>query len=394
MLAAVRARVRDLQLPAAAREQRRKDHRDLLGNDPGATAAIQEGLGWLCRAQDFSKYLDGGVARHFSLLDGWSASYPETTGYIVPTMIVAARTYGRSEYRDRARRMLDWLVSIQLADGSFQGGLVDSKPVVGVTFNTGQILIGLAAGVTEFGHAYRKPMERAAEWLVRIQDADGCWRKGATPFAAPGVKAYETHVAWGLYEAARTGDYPEYSRAATANVHWALRSQQRNGWMENCCLTEPTRPLTHTLGYVLRGLIESYRFTADEQVLAACVRTADGLLDSMNSSGFLPGRLTSDWQPGANWSCLTGAVQIAACWFLLYEITGDSRYRDAARTANSYVRRTLDVTGPDSVRGGVKGSHPIDGDYGTWQYLNWACKFMVDANMLEVASTRKAGDRA
>jgi hypothetical protein len=52
--------------------------------------------------------------------------------------------------------------------------------------------------------------------------------------------------------------------------------------------------------------------------------------------------------------------------------------------ANSYVRRSLDTSGPPEVRGAVKGSFPIDGWYGKWQYLNWACKFMIDANRAEL----------
>lgn len=40
-------------------------------------------------------------------------------------------------------------------------------------------------------------MRRAADWLVETQDADGCWRRHPTPFAEPGEKVYETHVAWG-----------------------------------------------------------------------------------------------------------------------------------------------------------------------------------------------------
>ena len=36
--------------------------------------------------------------------------------------------------------MLDWLVSIQMPSGAFQGGTIGESPVVPVTFNTGQIL--------------------------------------------------------------------------------------------------------------------------------------------------------------------------------------------------------------------------------------------------------------
>jgi hypothetical protein len=68
---------------------------------------------------------------------------------------------------------------------------------------------------------------------------------------------------------------------------------------------------------------------------------------------------------------------------MLYRYTGERRYRDAAYRANRFVRRSVDVRGPDEIRGGVKGSHPVDGAYGRYQYLNWAVKFTIDAQLLE-----------
>ena len=68
---------------------------------------------------------------------------------------------------------------------------------------------------------------------------------------------------------------------------------------------------------------------------------------------------------------------------LLYRATGEQRYLDAARRANAYVRRTIRHDGPPETRGAVKGSFPVDGNYGSYEYLNWAVKFAVDANMLE-----------
>src|SRR5262245_1196481 len=85
------------------------------------------------------------------------------------------------------------------------------------------------------------------------------------------------------------------------------------------------------------------------------------------------------------WACLTGSAQIASCWLILYQHTDDVRYRDAAYVANRYVRRTLKVDGPPETRGAIKGSFPVDGDYSPYQYLNWACKFFIDANLLEQA---------
>lgn len=92
------------------------------GGDPGIDAAITAAIRWLCHAQDCSASHDGGVARHYSLLDGWATSYPETTGYIVPTILDCANDLRSVSLRERARQMLDWLISIQLPNGGFQGG--------------------------------------------------------------------------------------------------------------------------------------------------------------------------------------------------------------------------------------------------------------------------------
>lgn len=377
-------RVRDnLALPAAAKSAAGRDRRSLVVNDAGIDRTVAAALDWFGAAQDNSNSNDGGIARHYSVISGWGASYPETSGYIVPTLLRGQPGNPDSSYRERGRRVLDWLVSIQLPGGGFQGGTIGQTPVVPVTFNTGQILIGLASGVAELGEAYRPSMRAAADWLVQTQDPDGAWRKHATPFAEPGEKAYETHVSWGLLEAARVDPDRGYGEAAARNIHWALTKQRPNGWFADCCLNDPEHPLTHTIGYVLRGIIEGYRFNGEESLLAAALKTAAGPLSALRPDGFLPGRLSADWSAAANWACLTGSVQIAHCWLLLYQINGDKSFRDAAFKANTYVRSRIDVDGPPETRGGVKGSFPIDGDYGRFEYLNWACKFFIDANLLE-----------
>jgi hypothetical protein len=369
-----------------ARSLLQSDESLALGEDRGAAACVRETTDWLLRAQEHSATADGGVARHFSLVEGWGASYPETTGYIVPTLIEGGEISGDQRLIDSAKRMLDWLVSIQFPDGGIQGGVIGELPRVPVTFNTGQVLIGLAVGARRFGEPrYLDAMHRAASWLRDSQDADGCWRRFSTPFAKGGDKAYETHVSWGLFEAARVDSAQGYGEAGLRQVTWALSCQRTNGWFENCCLSDNQRPLTHTIGYVLRGLLEAHRWQQSDEILDACRRTAKPLIGCMDHEGRLPARLDSNWQAAAAYVCLTGTVQIAICWMMLYEFTGDESYLAAARRATRFVRRTIVIGVHPGVDGAVRGSFPVSGDYGRFQFLNWAAKFTIDANRKELS---------
>lgn len=381
-----------VQLEAAlskpAKEMRALHRKGLPLVDSGPAAAVELAASWLCRAQDHSTTGDGGVARHFSLNSGWSPSYPETTGYIVPTFVQLDALHPERGYGKRARRMLDWLVDIQMECGGFQGGMITSAPVP-VTFNTGQILLGLVAGARTFGaDRYLKAMHTAAVWLAESQDLDGCWRKFGTPFAAPGEKAYETHVAWGLLEADRVSPGNGYGEAGMRQIQWALTKMAPNGWIADCCLSDPTIPLTHTLGYALRGIVEGYRFSNDPELLSAAERLGSGLLSQVDQDGRLAGRFDRDWQPAVDWVCLTGSVQIAASFLDLYVWTGDTRWRDKALKLNHFVRRTIVTEGSEDIRGAIAGSFPIDGDYGRFEYLNWAAKFLIDSQLLEIVATK------
>jgi hypothetical protein len=371
------------QLPTLAKQVYRRDRAGLSKEDPGIEKVIKLAIEWICLAQDRSATQDGGVAELYSLIRGWAPSYPETTGYIIPTFFAISQSQDYGGITLRANRMLDWLKSIQRPDGGFPGGNISMQPSVSVTFNTGQILLGLASGVRELGDDYRLAMRRAADWLVNTQDNDGCWRKYPSPFVIPGEKSYDAHVAWGMFEAAYLDPDRGYAESAILNIQWVISRQTSNGWMKDCCLRDPQHPLTHTLGYALRGILEAYRFTGDKNYLQPCALMADGLLRAIDESGHLPGRLDENWEAAVTWACLTGSAQIAHCLLLLYQYTKVERYLVSALKLNQYVRRTVYIDGPVEIRGGIKGSFPVSGGYNPYNYINWAAKFFIDSNLLE-----------
>ena len=58
---------------------------------------------WICRAQDVCG--GRGVSAGFSFVHGWFPPYPETTGYIIPTLYDYGHLTRSETYFDRARRM-------------------------------------------------------------------------------------------------------------------------------------------------------------------------------------------------------------------------------------------------------------------------------------------------
>jgi len=137
---------------------------------------LEAAIDWLCRAQDV-RALErdaGGFSAGWSFEDGWLPSYPETTGYIIETLLAASRVLNRPELVGRARRAIDWELSLQHENGAFPGhfGEAGSHPVI---FNTGQIMHGLLAGHLQLGRTEcLQAAAKAGWWLARQQDEDGC----------------------------------------------------------------------------------------------------------------------------------------------------------------------------------------------------------------------------
>lgn len=353
---------------------------------------LEGAMQWLCRAQDATP--DDGVSRSYALRhmpshrrSGWLASYPETTGYIIPTFLAYAAMTGCKEYRDRAIRMAKWEANVQMESGAVQGGVIEFPPTPAI-FNTGQVLFGWAAAYKDTGdERFLSAARRAADFLITAMDADGVWRRHCSHYARAGVNVYDARTAWGLLEAYRiTGD-AAHRDAAVRNLDFVLTKQRSNGWFEECCLDDDQRPLLHTIAYTMEGLLEAGALLGESRFQAAAMQVADALLAKQRPDGSLSGRFDSNWSECATWSCLTGDAQTAIVWLRLHEQTGDTRYLKAAKHINRYLSSTQDLTAADpGIRGGIKGSQPISGEYGTYEYLNWAAKFFADSLILEMQS--------
>ncbi|WP_153131828.1 beta-L-arabinofuranosidase domain-containing protein [Dechloromonas hortensis] len=348
---------------------------------------LDAAIAWLKHAQDVTG--NNGVAQTYLVrYQRWAPSYPETTGYIIPTFYRYAALSGDDDARARARKMADWEIEIQHSSGGvLAGALGDSdQPTI---FNTGQVIFGWVRAFEEEGdERYRQAAIRAADWLIEVMDDDGCWRKFGSPMTGKQINTYNTRSAWSLARVFDiTGDH-HYLNAALKNADWAMSQRNELGWLAENCLQDSTQPFTHTIAYAMRGLLEIGIAAEREDLIVAARTIGDAMLAALPPDGKLPGRFNKNWQPTVTWSCLTGDCQLGINWGRLFKTTGDHKYREAASKVLGFVKKTQQLVGPNNdTVGGIKGSHPINGGYHPWQYPNWATKFYADALMMDIANS-------
>jgi hypothetical protein len=206
--------------------------------------------------------------------------------------------------------------------------------------------------------------------------------------------SYNTRTAWAMMELGVITGAEEFRAGAIRKVELVLRRQLENGWFPSNCLTQPQHPLTHTIAYCIRGIMEIGVRLQNEEYLAKARKAADAVLAQQRPDGTLAGRFNERWEPTVSWRCLTGEAQMAGIWGRLYQITGRSSYLDAMKRTNGALRKVqLLNTDHPGLYGGISGSEPVHGMYGRFEILNWAVKFFLDTQMLERSLEEKnAGD--
>lgn len=341
-------------------------------------------IDWLCRAQDVRKDQSdaGGVSAGWSFEDGWLPSYPETTGYIIETFLDATDRLNRPELRERASRMLDWELSIQIPDGAFPGhfGEPGSRPVI---FNTGQIMHGMNAGYERLKREEcLSSALRAGRWLMMNQSDDGAWRK----FEHNDIPhVYNTRGTWALVKTALLANDETLKRAAVRNLDWALSQQTASGWFANNAFVEGRAPFTHTIAYAIRGFLESGLLLNQACYVDAAVRAAKGVASKQREDGWLPGTLDDGWASRDTYCCLTGVAQMCIVWSRLRDAAGEAGF-GANIDAGIHLLKSSQRLGDQSgeVLGAIAGSWPIWGAYSRFEFPNWAAKFFADALMLNM----------
>jgi len=323
-------------------------------------------------------------------LSGWSPPYPETTGYIIPTLFEAASILKNKESYNSAIRMAEWLLSIQYDDGAFPGGVyVSGKELDKSIFNTAQIIIGLISAYNKTNDTkYKTAYIKAAHWLVSVQEDDGVWVKHN--YNGDFFPSYYTRVAWPILMVGTKCENQVLIDAAVKTLDLILARRQSNQFISDSGFKANSYAFLHTIAYTIRGFLEASLLIDSKDYYKVAYGLSKKLFRYFELKGSLGGAYYEDFKRVDWYRCLTGEAQMAIIWLKLFNKTNDIRYLNVSTKILDQTCATQPTQ--DSLllkAGGLKGSQPYYGKYLMFRQPNWATKFLADAIMLEETCYKK-----
>ena len=346
-------------------------------------------INWIKKAQD--AFPDGGISRGFSLISpnskanrlGWQATYPETSGYLLSSLLETNRHLKYLDLEKRIKRLANFLFQISI-DGKVKGGSLNKIENYSI-FDTAQVARGL---LSYFNETKKKIyLQRAIECGTFIINAEN---NGTGTFnndysAKNSIMFLDNdgcniYIAPFLFELSKVTNEEKYLLLAKRIINHTLSYRLKNGFFKNSDFYSNESILTHNLGYIVEALIDCSKIIGDQKILDIANTSLDAVVNLILENGFLPSRINSKMKKITNDICLTGSAQIALCLLKSHKIKKNDIYnfngKSILESLKKYQNNNLDNFGGGV--GAMWGSWPIDGSYQSNTAINWANKFFID----------------
>lgn len=347
-------------------------------------------LDWLIKAYQATgqRGFAHSYSRLYHPLNGWHKAYPETTGYIIETLLDYDPLFPQKKLKDIAIQASFWLTEIQLPDGSFNSGVVGgTRPSV---FNTGMILFGLVRAYKACGDTtLLTSIRKALDWLKNQLGEDGSWQAAA--YVDGYIPVYYTRAVWGALEASRVLKTEMDKLVWTKALDYYAGMKNANSTFQNLGFFPGKPAYTHTIAYTIRGFIESGLLLGDERYVDLAEETLDKMILIIGKKGKMAGSYDQQWKGDYSYKCITGQAQISICLNRLAEIRNRQDYRQMAEFLMVDVKKRQRINVADAnIKGALPGSSPVWGPYMRFRYPNWAAKFFLDALLFKITSEEKS----
>jgi len=356
------------------------DNYKRIGNRVDLQQNLDQALAWILASVENGR---GGSSAYYAPIFGWSKPYPETTGYLISTLIDANNHTNDPHILKIAENLKDWLLTIQNKNGYWSAGLFNNKydHSIGSVFNTAQIVSGLSDFcLLKSDSEALNGLAAGADWLESGINNQGLWKIGN--YKGEFNPSYYSQVAWPLLQAYQVTSNENYKLAAIRCMDTLTKRIRGNHAINDCGFETGAPAFTHTIAYTLRGFLECSRLLGDWSIYAEKIFATLEIFRQKTelSGGALPGDYDETWKSNKSYSCLTGNCQLAICFMIKYEHDKDLRWFNAACKLIEFVATNQRISSYNpNINGAIAGSSPVYGKYMRFRYPNWAVKYFVDA---------------
>lgn len=326
----------------------------------------------------------GGAAKYSMMTHNMASGYPLTTANWVPVLSRMSSYYPELYNQviknpDIIRELVNWVLRTQRRDGTFPASYGDYMNQPPRVFNNGLIIHSLldhhnVAG----GNDLLEACIKSAEWLLKVQSADGSWRQ----FTFHQLSSNTLTASALLRLAGITGD-KKYGIAGEKNIQFALELQSENGYFKGNGFDSTSSAFTITMAYAIAGVLEAGILTGNESWKNAAIKGLVPVLNKVNQHGFLVGELDENFHSDSSFSCLPGSCLMAVNAYKLASLEGNSDFKVKADLLTDYVKSKQIESKIPLINGGISGSWPISGNYCSYEITSWGVRYFTEALMMQ-----------
>jgi hypothetical protein len=336
---------------------------------------------WLCESEvinkDKNKASFGGINNGYLWKEKkYQYVYNEITGYAINAFIALHKRLGKEKYLQYSKEAADYLIRLQGKDDKEMeyGAISHSLTLPNLTnisnyysFDNAIILHGMVNLYTVTNEEkYRDACLSIGDWLLKMQKEDGSFysyldaEKNATIhehdefFSDSGCLHVKNAI--GLMYLNHISDKKQYYDAGLTLCDWGERLLGKDGifWAN----TRRKYVFTHAHCYATEGYLYAYHFSNNRKYLDIATRAGDALIGLQNHDGSLYRIYKNKWtmkrgfeekhrislREWANerkypWKTIDATAQAARIWALLYSITSEEKYLDAAKKAIDFISK-------------------------------------------------------
>lgn len=334
--------------------------------------ALRHNFGWIKNSFLINDNL--GSAKYKTVLGKWSESYPETTGYLIPTLLNGAHILNDDSLKKIALKQINYFISIQQQDGSFKSS---KSSTVSYVFDTAQILLGLIALYEDNTNTTTlRLINNAYFWLIECLDNNGLFVK--SNYVENYNPSYYARIVWPMLRSEQLLKCPIHEKTKQLYSR-IVNLKNANYTFKNCSFDGRQYFYTHNLIYTYRGLWESSLMLKDNATQDYIEQGLQFILKNIiAANGRFNGSYNSDWSPYKKYICSVGNAQLICLMLEIFKKTEDVSY---LTNISSVIKPLINSqrTSLSLNKGAVPSSIPIWGHYQKYKFTNWTQKFYSDA---------------